>query len=146
MAMEAKVQEFHGGCHCGDVTYSLRWPAERGPLFAKCGCTFCTKHAVIYTGHRDAALAVTVKKGGSLTRYKFGTETAWCHFCARCCVYLFATSAIDGREYAVINANSLANFVPPADVKAISLEGEATPDRLARRRRTWIADVTVTHA
>jgi hypothetical protein len=140
------MQDFQGGCHCGNVAYTLRWPSEYGLVLARCGCTFCTKQGAIYTAHRDAILSVTVKDAGALTRYKFDTETACCYFCARCCVYLFATSKIDGRKYAVINANSMKDLVAPSNIKVMNFEGETTANRLARRSRTWIGDVTIVEA
>src|SRR5262249_16760880 len=138
------MREFHGGCHCGNVAYTLHWPSDDGLVLAKCGCTFCTKQGAIYTGHRDGRLSVTVKDAAALTRYKFETGTAYCYFCARCGVYLFPTSKIDAQGYAVINANSLKDFVAPADIKTMSFEGETLQARLARRRRTWIADFALT--
>src|SRR5262249_20228478 len=137
------MQEFQGGCHCGNVAYTLRWASDSGLVLARCSCTFCTKHGAIYTAHRNAALSVTVKDADALIRYEFDTKTAYCYFCARCCVYLFATSKIDGREYAVINANSMKDFVAPSNIKAMNFEGETTASRLARRSRTWIGDITI---
>jgi hypothetical protein len=141
--LEHEMKEFQGGCHCGNVAYTLRWPLDYDLVLARCSCTFCTKQGAIYTAHRNATLSVTVKDAAALTRYKFDTETACCYFCARCCVYLFAISKIDGREYAVINANTLKDFVAPSNIKVMSFEGETTVSRLARRSRTWIADVTI---
>ena len=138
------MKEFQGGCHCGAVAYTFRWPLDEDLVLKKCGCTFCTKQGAIYTGHPKAVLSVTVGKAGALTRYQFGTQTANCNFCSRCGVYLFATSTIGGREYAVINANSLAGFVAPPNVETIDLDGEGTGNRLMRRSKTWIGNVTVT--
>jgi hypothetical protein len=146
LELEREMQEFQGGCHCGNVVYTLRWPLDYSLVLARCSCTFCTKHGAIYTAHRNAILSVTVKDAGALARYKFETETAYCHFCARCHVYLFATSKIDGQEYAVINANSLKDFVAPANIKVMNFEGETIASRLARRSRTWIGDVTIVEA
>ena len=140
------MQEFHGGCHCKNITYILRWPLDKGLVLAKCGCTFCTKQGAIYTGHPQATLSVTVNNPGALARYQFDTQTAYCNFCSRCGVYLFATSTIDGREYAVINVNSLNDFIAPSNIKVINLEGETTPNRLARRSHTWIGNVSMTTA
>lgn len=137
------MKEFKGGCHCGNVTYTFQWPLDGDLVLKKCGCTFCTKQGVIYTGHPRALLSVTVRNPELLSRYQFDTKTADCHFCARCGVYVYASSVIDGREYAVINVNSLAGFVAPPNVETLALGGEGKGNRLKRRSKTWIANVEV---
>lgn len=138
------MKEFQGGCHCGNVTYTFQWPLDGALVLKKCGCTFCTKQGVIYTGHPRAVLSVKVRDPGLLSRYQFDTMTADCQFCARCGVYLFATSVIFGREYAVINVNSLTGFVAPPNVETLALDGEGTDNRLTRRSKTWIGNVKMT--
>ena len=49
-----------------------------------------------------------------------------------------ATCTIDGTEYAVINVNTFDDIDRAALVETrTDFEGEATEDRLARRRRNW---------
>ena len=140
------MQRFSGGCHCGDVEYALDWPEGRDLPLRKCNCTFCIKHGAIYTGHAKATLAVTVRAVASLSEYHFGTGTGRFHYCARCGVFLFATCRIDGRAHAVLNVNTLKDYIPPASIETRNYEGESVPERLARRSRTWIPSVTVTTA
>ena len=53
------------------------------------------------------------------------------------------TSAIDGRLYAVVSVNALEGVEQKLLSRApVDFEGEATEDRLARRKRNWIADVS----
>jgi hypothetical protein len=134
------MPEFHGGCHCGNIDYTLEWPLAGGLVLRRCGCSFCTKQNAVYTAHPEASLAVTAGDVAPLATYEFDTRTARCHFCLRCGVYLFATSVIDGREYVVLNASTLADFVPPDAVKALNFENETLEERLTRRQRTWIAN------
>ena len=138
------MRQLRGGCHCGNVTYTLHWPPDAELVLRKCGCTFCTKQGAVYTAHRGAKLEVTVRGPDAVRRYQFETETAECNFCSRCGVYLFATSTIGGRQYATVNAMSLDGFVAPAEVKVKNFEGETTQNRLGRRSDTWIADVRMT--
>jgi hypothetical protein len=132
--------EFRGGCHCGNIDYILAWPLADGLVLRRCGCSFCTKQNAVYTAHPKASLAVTAGDVATLASYEFDTLTAGCHFCLRCGVYLFATSVIDGQEYVVLNASTLADFVPPDAVRVMNFENETREERLARRRRTWIAN------
>ena len=139
------MQAYRGGCHCGNISYTLDWPLD-ALVLRRCGCTFCGKQGVIYTGHPRAVLSVTVKDPAAVSRYAFETHTAECHFCSRCGIYTYAISTIDGRNYAVVNVNTLHDVAAPEQVKVLSFEGETTPERLARRGRSWIASVTVAAA
>ena len=74
--------------------------------------------------------------------YRFGTNTADFRFCATCGVTLFALSRIDGREYAVVNVNTLT--LPDGvetDLSDSDFEQESQTDRLDRRSRRWIGEV-----
>jgi hypothetical protein len=34
-----------GGCHCGNIRFTLDWPAQPARIPAReCDCTFCRKH------------------------------------------------------------------------------------------------------
>ena len=80
-----------------------------------------------------------------MTKYSFGTKTAEFHICQRCGVVPVVTSRIDGQLYAVVSVNAL-DGVDPALVQraaAVSFDGETEETRLARRKRGWIADVTL---
>jgi hypothetical protein len=64
--------------------------------------------------------------------------------CTRCGVAPVVTSAIDGRLYAVVNVNAFEGVAPSLLRRSsASFDGEATDDRLARRQRNWIPDVTI---
>jgi hypothetical protein len=132
-----------GGCHCGNLTYSLEWPQDEEMRFRKCACSFCTKHGAIYIAHPRAALFARVRSRGSLSRYTFATGTAEFFVCARCGVAPWVASVIGEKTYAVVNA---ATFDVPAvtgNVPSRSHEEESVERRLARRKRSWIADVEI---
>ena len=134
-----------GKCHCGNITYVLRWPDEGSAIPVRaCSCSFCMKHGGTYTSHRDAELAAVVHDEGHLTRYRFGTETADFHLCSRCGVVPFVTSRIEDKLYAVVNVNSFEDIDPAAFVRAVTdFDGETTESRLDRRKRNWIPSVTL---
>jgi len=134
-----------GRCHCGNIAFSLRWEPDPAAIQARaCGCGFCTKHGGVWTSFPRGALEVEIKDPSRVTRYQFGTRTAEFHVCARCGIVPVVTSRIDDRLYAVVNVNCFEG-VDPSIVKRspASFDGEGTDDRLARRKRNWIADVRI---
>lgn len=135
-----------GSCHCGNLTYVLEWPEGEEMPFRRCSCSFCTRHGALFTSHPRAALAGQVREATTLSRYTFATRTAEFFVCSRCGVAPWATSVIDGKTYAVVNANTF-DVPPGADATPLkSYEGEAVEERLARRKRSWIALVEIVFA
>ena len=132
-----------GGCHCGNVVYTLGWPDDGSEIPVRaCGCTFCTKHAGAWTSHPGAALAGTMRDESAVSRYRFGTGTADFFVCSRCGVAPFVVSEIDGRLYAVVNVNTFEGFDTSSLSRAATdFDGEDTGSRLERRKRNWIGSV-----
>ncbi len=110
----------------------------------RCGCSFCVRHNASYTSHPEARLSVQIADEELVSRYLFGTRTAEFHVCARCGVVPFVTSNIDGHEYAVVNVNAFENTSALKLRSSVSdFEAETLADRLQRRKRTWIQDVSI---
>jgi len=62
----------------------------------------------------------------------------------KCGAVPFVTSEIEGKMYAVINVNTLEGFDPGRfDESPSDFDGEDRENRLDRRSRTWIPDVTL---
>ena len=136
----------HGKCHCGNISFSLRWEPDPLEIPARaCDCSFCSKHGGVWTSHPGGHLKVSVRDPALASTYAFGTRTADFHVCARCGVVPVVTSRIDGRTYAVVSVKAFEN-VDPALLRAgiASFDGEVTGDRLARRARNWIGQVEFT--
>jgi hypothetical protein len=134
-----------GSCHCGNISYTLEWPDETADIQARsCGCTFCLKHGGVWTSHPRASLRARMTEAGQVARYAFGTETAEFLVCARCGVAPLVISRIEEQTYAVVNVNTF-DGVDRARIRAqpASFEGEDLQVRLERRKRHWIADVTL---
>ena len=133
-----------GKCHCGNIAFSLTWDPDPKEIPARvCDCTFCQKHGGVWTSNPHGALEVKIQDASKISTYAFGTETAQFHICARCGVVPVVTCTLDGRLYAVVNANAFDNVDPSMVRKApITFEGEEMGSRLARRKRNWIADVS----
>jgi len=132
-----------GSCHCGNIGFALDWKSQPAEISARaCTCTFCTKHGGVWTSCPTGSLAIAVKDPSRTSRYAFGTMTADFHICTHCGVVPVVTSTIDDRLYAVVNVNAFENVDESLLKRSSStLEGEETADRLARRKRNWIAEV-----
>lgn len=132
-----------GKCHCGNIAFSLTWQPDPEQIPARtCGCSFCVKHGGVWTSNPKGALEVAIKEPALVSRYQFGTKTAEFHVCTRCGIVPVVSSRIDGRLYAVVSVNAFEN-VDLALLKRgpTDFDGEGTDSRLARRTRSWIADV-----
>jgi len=134
-----------GKCHCGNISFALDWKAPGNEIQVRaCGCSFCVKHGGVWTSHAGSTLEVAVRDPARVSRYQFGTGTAEFHLCTQCGVVPVVTSTIAGRVYAVVNVNTFENVEPSRLVRSsTNFDGEGVDDRLARRQRNWIADVTV---
>lgn len=134
----------NGSCHCGNIAFILDWAPDPQTIPARaCTCTFCSKHGGVWTSYPAGSLAVHIKDSAQVSRYAFGTETADFYVCKQCGVTPLVTSVIDETVYAVVNVNTFENV--PASLlqhSSSTLDGESTDDRLGRRKRNWIADVT----
>jgi hypothetical protein len=134
-----------GSCHCGNISFALTWKPEPAEIPARaCTCSFCVKHGGVWTSCPAGSLKVNIKDSSLVTRYAFGTKTADFHVCSRCGVVPVVTSRIDGRLYAVVSVNAFEGVAPSLLRHApATFDGEGEGDRLARRKRNWIADVEV---
>lgn len=133
-----------GRCHCGNIAFTLDWTPEPAEIAARaCTCSFCTQHGGVWTSCPSAVLSVRVRDAARVSKYAFGTRTAEFHVCAVCGVVPLATSRIDGRLYAVVNVNTFEG-VDPSRLRrsASTVDGESEAERLARRQRNWIGNVT----
>ena len=132
-------RQIHASCHCGSVRVRLDWPQSGQAIPVRaCSCALCTKHKAVWTSHPDGRFHLQIDQDAQVRRYRFGTRTADFHVCLTCGVMPIATCTIDGTEYAVINVNTFDDIDRAELVETrTDFEGEATEDRLARRRRNW---------
>lgn len=136
-----------GACHCGNIRYTFLWPSTSPDITVReCGCTFCQKHQGAWTSHPKAILRISVQNDSRVSKYQFGTRTAEFYVCSNCGVVPFVTSDIAGNLYAVVNVNTFNDMSNLAlSASSTNFDGEATGDRLERRRRNWITDVEITY-
>ena len=134
-----------GSCHCGNLDYTLHWPAGESRIASRaCVCTFCRKHGAAWTSNADARLEARIADPDRTSRYRFGTATAEFMICAQCGVAPLVLSEIDGRTYAVINVNTFDDSHGfEVEESATDFDAEDETARLARRKRNWISDVAI---
>lgn len=135
-----------GRCHCGNISFALDWEPEPSEIPARaCTCSFCVKHGGVWTSCPTGSLRVNVNEPSLVSKYSFGTRTAHFHVCSACGIAPVVTSRIDGRLYAVVSVNAFEGVDPSLlrRVSAATFDGESEDDRLARRKRSWIANVEV---
>jgi len=127
-----------GSCHCGNIRISLDWPSSDAIPTRACGCSFCRKHNAAWTSNPNGRFALKIADDSHVTKYRFGSNTADFHVCQRCGVIPIVTCVLDGTQYAVFNVNTLEVLDRSELLETASnFEGEATDERLARRRRNW---------
>ena len=94
--------QINGRCHCGNVAFALSWEPDPQEIPARaCSCSFCVKHAGVWTSNPDGKLVIAITDPSLVSNYTFGTGTAQFHVCARCGVVPVVTSRIDAQLYAV---------------------------------------------
>jgi hypothetical protein len=132
-----------GRCHCGNISFTLDWKSETAGIPARaCTCTFCRKHGGVWTSNPQGKLEVAIADPARVSKYEFGTETAQFHICARCGIVPLVTSLVDDHVYAVVSVNAFEGVDPSLLRHAAGVfDGEDVANRLARRKRNWIADV-----
>jgi hypothetical protein len=133
----------HGSCHCGNIGFELTWLPDPSEIPARaCSCTFCAKHAGLWTSNPQGALRIVVLQASRVSRYSFGTQTAQFHICMHCGVVPVVTSEIDGCLYAVVSVHAFNN-VDRSILRTVpaSFEGESVESRLDRRKRNWVPAV-----
>ena len=130
---------YRGHCHCQALAFEFHTALEPAawPVRA-CQCSFCLKHAGVYTSDPAGSVRFMRAERGLVTRYRFGHKTADFIFCSRCGGYLGAVTKEDGRQLAVINIHAMDP--QPEGLPAqqpMSYEGETSGNRGARRAERW---------
>lgn len=136
--------QISGRCHCGNMGFVYTLEPDPAEIAARaCTCSFCVKHGGVWTSSPTGSLRVRIREPQRVSRYAFGTRTALFHVCSTCGVVPVVTSTIEGHDYAVVNVNAFED-VPSSMLRRTpaSFDGEGEGERLARRARNWIADVT----
>jgi len=134
------VNHYSGACHCGAVSYRFSTARALPDLVPRaCDCDFCTAHAAFYISDPQGSLTLHLRDHARL--YQQGSNTADFVICARCGVLTCVLCRVDQHLYAVINARTIeAETAPPQTMR---LDDQSAPQRLSRRRKTWIGNVFI---
>lgn len=134
-----------GQCRCGNISFNLEWLPDPAKIPAwACACSFCQTHKGVWTSSPSAKLEVQINNLTQLARHTFATRTADFLVCKQCDEIPLVTSKIDERLYAVVNIHALQGISPTLLKHFQSdFDGESIEDRTERRRRNWIANVTI---
>ncbi len=83
-----------GSCHCGQVrvAFETEVAPEALPVRA-CTCTFCRRHAPLYTCDAKGRVVFEIGEPQIASRYRFGLESADFLVCGRCGVFVGAVIA-----------------------------------------------------
>ena len=136
----------HASCHCGNIRVTFERP-DAGPTIPvrACGCGLCIRHGAAWTSHPDGRFHLRIADNSRAWPYRFGTKTADFHVCTTCGVIPIVTCTIEGKRYAVFNANTFDDADRSQLMRTdTNFEGETTESRLARRRRNWTPEATDT--
>lgn len=92
---------YHGGCHCGAVTYAVSLDLEQGTM--KCNCSICrSMRAWIVMARAEDFTLLSGKD--SLGDYQFGTRMVHHYFCRECGIHSFGQGDVPeagGRFYSI---------------------------------------------
>ncbi|NBC35420.1 type I-B CRISPR-associated protein Cas8b1/Cst1 [Novosphingobium sp. FSY-8] len=99
------MQSYHGACHCGAVTFTIRTDPAHS---VRCDCSICRRRGGIML-RCDAADLDILSGREHLATYRFGTQVAQHHFCRECGVYTFHRMRKLPDKYAV-NAGCLTDL------------------------------------
>ena len=95
---------YHGGCHCGDIRYSVDLDLSRGTM--RCNCTYCRKVRNWSAACAPEALAITGED--KLASYTLSGAVRH-EFCPRCGVRLFSRGHMQelGGDFASVMVSTL---------------------------------------
>ena len=139
MATTTERYQHVGGCHCGNLRWTLDSDLAPDALPARaCQCGFCLRHGALTTSDPHGALRFAVADASRLLRYRFATRSAEFLVCLRCGVYVGALMAEGGRWFGIANLNTLDGRERLAPVpQPMDYDGETETTRRARRNARW---------
>ena len=144
-AEKRRLRQFHGGCHCGNLTLVFETRLKRKKLRPRaCRCSFCRAHGARTVTDPAGTLRIGVGDPSRCTVYRFGLRTADYLVCAGCGVYVAAVMREPDGIWATINVNALADSSKfPKKAVPVSYEAEDAASRRSRRRTAWTPVVAI---
>ena len=128
----------HGRCHCGNLRYTLAWPASTAPTLRACACDYCSRHGALWTSHPDAVVTLNIDDPARVLPYRFGTASADFLVCRRCGILTLTRCLLASGACTVVNANTFENLdLEHCTRIATDFDGEDLTQRMTRRQRNW---------
>lgn len=117
----AESKRYQGGCHCGNVRYSVA--TDLKPVIS-CNCSICSKKGHLLT-FASADQFELIAGEDQLTDYQFNRNIVHHLFCKVCGVQSFTRgTGADGRPMVSINVRCL-DGVDPAALAIIPYDGRS---------------------
>ena len=130
---------YHGSCACGavQIEYYTGQPLSQ-QSGRTCQCSFCLPRQSMYLSDTGGELHVLLKDPRYLYAHRFATRSAAFMHCAVCNEEVYVATEIDGREYALVNAQALHERDLVSASEDVNYEDEGLELRLQRRASAWI--------
>ncbi len=98
---------YSGGCHCGDVRYTVSLDLKEA---VSCNCSICSKAGWLLAFTSEDAFELETDKD-ALSDYQFGKKHIHHYFCKRCGVRSFGNGTMDNGDTLVsINLRCLQDL------------------------------------
>lgn len=111
---------YEGGCHCGDVRFSVELPTEGLIEIEDCNCSICNKVGYLHIIVPKSRFSL-LKGEDALSLYTFNSGVAKHYFCKTCGVkpFYIPRSNPDGVD---VNLRCLDN--PPDNIEIVVFDGQ----------------------
>jgi hypothetical protein len=96
--MDGDLRTYHGGCHCGEFSFSLR--AAEITRGKRCNCSICVRSgAVMSVPYFPRSEFSSFEGLERLAVYHFGHHMVNRYFCPRCGIYTFHEAKAEPGKY-----------------------------------------------
>ncbi|NOX76890.1 MAG: GFA family protein [Gammaproteobacteria bacterium] len=121
------MKTYHGSCHCGQVTFTVKTTIDR---VVSCNCSICSKKGVLH--HRVSPEQFSLIEGKEyLSLYQFGTKEAKHYYCKACGIHPFSKPRLAPNMYS-INVRCLDDFdLETESYKVLHFDGQNWEEAVA---------------
>lgn len=129
--MKKTPQTLHGGCHCGQVRFTVTTVLDK---VVQCNCSICSKKGVLH--HRVAPEQFQLLQGqNALQLYQFDSKEAKHWFCRHCGIHPFSNPRA-APDMISINVRCLDDFdLEVAKPEVIRFDGRNWEEAVAALNR-----------
>jgi hypothetical protein len=133
-----------GQCHCGNVQLDVELTQPPGAYQPRaCDCEFCQKHGAAYISDPQGALALHVKDGRLLKKYRQGSGRAFCLLCTGCGVVVGAAYEEKGQTFAALNRRVVEGGVVFGAEMTVSPKALGVDEKIQRWKNLWFSRVAL---